>query len=166
MTIIYLTFNLKVKMCSKQFIWQQFWVRSSIKGHMKQRLLILNQGWGKGPTFCRGNDYKWSLQLRHPLLQQLPFWLAWFSPFLTENCCYKHLTLLSDSSVFSHFLHKIKFTCSHVWSFVRPWYQAACLCFHFVFPFMGTCSLVFSILGRVPLVHARWQQMNPALVLS
>lgn len=84
----------------KTAIWQQFWVRS-IKGQMKQGFLILNQGWGKGPTSCRGNDYKWSLQLRHPLLQQLPFWLAWFSPFLTENCCWKHFTLQFDSSVSS-----------------------------------------------------------------
>lgn len=49
---------------------------------MKQGFLILNQAWGQAPTFCRGNDYKWSLHLRHPLSQQLPFWLACFFPFL------------------------------------------------------------------------------------
>lgn len=63
---------------------------------MKQGFLILNHGWGKGPTSCRGNDYKWSLQLKCLLLQQLPFWFAWFSPsqsIATENTLRCHLTL-------------------------------------------------------------------------
>lgn len=92
---------------------------------MKQGFLILNQGWGKEPTFCRGNDYKWSLQLRDRLLQQLPFWLAWFSPFFTEYCCKKHLILPSDSSVFCCSPHKIKFSCSWFWSFVWPRHHQA-----------------------------------------
>lgn len=45
-------------------------------------------------------------------------------------------TLYSAIWLFS-FLHKIKFSRSHFWSFVQPWFRAACLCFHFVFPFVG-----------------------------
>lgn len=135
---------------------------------MKQGFLIFNQGWGKGPTSCRGNDYKWSLQLKCLLLQQLPFWFAWFSPFFTEYCCWKHLMLPLDSSIFSCSLHKIKISCPCFWSLVRPCYQAACLCFGFVTHILGTVHWYTVSLEGFSF-HARWQQLmspNPWSIYS
>lgn len=121
MTLIYLTFNQKARISSKELVWLGFWGRS-IKGQMRKGFLFLSGLEGKGQPFCKGNDYKWPLQLRHPLLQQPPLGQLVF-PLTSQSIAAKNtfvlalgLCCLSLSLLLS--LYKIRFSCPYIWSFV------------------------------------------------